>query len=218
MAITLVDAVLDRAAILLQDPTHRRWPLDELIKWHNDGQREIVLRKPNATARNIPHQLAAGTKQTIPADGVQFLTLMRNLPGPAIRLVDREIMDAQTPDWHSDPAATKALHFCFNEQDPRNFYVWPPNKGDGSVELLYSAAPTDAVLGGVISVDDIYLSVLLDYIMYRAYSKDAEYTADPGRAAMHLAAFTNTLGGKANVEAAASPNSSQTTNPAARSR
>ena len=100
MPTVTVNSTLARAAVLLQDVSNIRWPLPELLDWLNDGQREIVLKKPNASIKNEPFVLAVGTKQTLPADGVQLIDVVRNLPGTAIRIVSREILDAQLPDWH----------------------------------------------------------------------------------------------------------------------
>lgn len=208
-----VNSTLSRAGVLLQDITAIRWPLSELLDWLNDGQREIVLKKPNASVKNVPFALLAGTKQSLPADGVQLIDVVRNLPGTAIRIVSREILDAQLPDWHSATPQKLVQHFCYSELDMRNFYVYPPNNGTGSVELIYSASPANAVQGGVISVDDIYQSALLDYILYRAFSKDAEYAADPARASAHYAAFANALGGKVQMEVMGSPNTLAAANP-----
>ncbi len=213
MPTVTVDSTLARAAVLLQDATNIRWPLTELLNWFNDGQREVVLRKPNASVRNTALPMAQGTKQSIPSDGVQLLDVVRNLPGSAIRIVDREILDAQLPDWHIATQVAQVKHFCYSELDLKNFYVYPPNNGAGVIELIYSAAPANAVLGGVMSIDDIYQSALLDYVMYRAYSKDSEYSADPTRVAAHYAAFINSLGGKAQMEAGASPNANDPANP-----
>lgn len=213
MATVTVDSTLERAAVLLQDTTHIRWPLAELLNWLNDGQREVVLRKPNASVRNTEFPLVAGTKQAIPPDGVQLIDVVRNLPGNSIRIVDREILDAQIADWHSMAASTAVRHFCYSEMDLKNFYVYPPNDGAGKVELVYSASPANAQLGGTISIDDIYQSALLDYIMYRAYSKDSEYAADSARVTTHYTAFTNSLGGKLQMEVGASPNTKEGINP-----
>lgn len=213
MATVTVNATLARASVLLQDVTNIRWPQSELLDWLNDGQREIVLKKPNASVRNTAFTLAVGTKQQLPADGVQLIDVVRNLPGPAVRIVSREVLDAQLPNWHGAPGQTQVVHFCYSELDLRNFYVYPPNNGAGAVELIYSASPVNATLGGVISVDDIYQSVLLDYILYRAWSKDAEYASDPQRASAHYNAFSNSLGLKYQMEVGGSPNSMEVANP-----
>ncbi|MCK7581011.1 MAG: hypothetical protein MZV65_38935 [Chromatiales bacterium] len=51
-----------------------------------------------------------------------------------------------------------------------------------------------------IKLDDIYANAILDYVLYRAYSKDAEYAANAQRAALHYQAFTNALGVKTQVD------------------
>ena len=213
MATVTVNSTLARAATLLQDITSIRWPLPELLDWLNDAQREVVLHKPNASVKNTAQALVAGTRQSLPVDGVQLLDVVRNLPGPAVRIVMREILDAQLPDWHIGLATVLVKHFVYSERDLKHFYVYPPNTGTGTVELVYSASPLDATLGGLISVDDIYQSVLLDYILYRAWSKDAEYAANPTRANAHYTAFANALGGKYQMENASSPNALAAGNP-----
>ena len=104
-------------------------------------------------------------------------------------------------------------HFVYSERNSKYFYVYPPNTGTGTLELVYSASPLNAALGGLISVDDIYQSVLLDYILYRAWSKDAEYATNPTRASAHYTAFVNALGGKCQMENASSPNALAAGNP-----
>lgn len=213
MATVTVEAILLRAAVLLQDATNIRWPKLELLDWLNDGQREIVLKKPNAYVKNTALNLMSGSKQTIPGDGVQLLNIVRNLPGNAIRIVDIEILDSQAPNWHMQPPQQQVIHYCYDERDLKSFYVYPPNNGAGVVELVYSAAPPNAQLTGVIAIDDIYLSALVDYVMYRAYGKDAEFAADPQRANNHYIAFSNALGGKMQLEAGFDPNSKARFNP-----
>lgn len=56
-----------------------------------------------------------------------------------------------------------------------------------------------------IKLDDIYANVILDYILYRAYSKDAEYAANATRASLHYQAFTSALGAKTQVDAGNDP-------------
>jgi len=209
-----VDSTIARASVLLQDPTNIRWPKTELLDWLNDGQREVVLRKPNASVKNAAINLIAGTKQFIPSDGVQLLDVVRNMvSGQAIRIVDREILDAQLPGWHGATQTKDVQHYCYNDLDLKNFYVYPPNNGTGAVELIYSSSPTAATLGGVISIDDIYQSALVDYIMYRAYSKDSEYAADPARVSSYYTSFANSLGGKLQMEVGANPNMRDVVNP-----
>lgn len=217
MATYKVDDLISRASILLQDSTNVRWPTTELLGWLNDGQREIVAFKPNTFVVNASIPLSAGTKQVVPAAAIALIDVVRNMgpspgnvPGNVIRAVSREILDAQVPDWHMAAKATAVVkHFIYSLLDPKNFYVYPPQIGSPQqyVEIVYAAAPTDAVAGGVnvISIDDVYASALLNYMMFRAYSKDAEYAANAALAKTYFDTFQMQLGGKATAEGITNP-------------
>jgi hypothetical protein len=214
MATITVSSLLTRVAVILQDPTSIRWPQVELLDWLNDGQREIALFKPNAFTKNIPKQLIAGTKQTLPTDGVALIDLPRNLgadgltAGNAVRLVSREILDSQLPGWHASTPAAAAKHFVYTPLDPKTFYVYPPQPatGMGYVEMVYVAAPTDATLVSTITVDDIYSTALMNFILSRAYAKDAEFAANASLATGYYGQFQGLLQGKVSAEMGANPN------------
>lgn len=222
MGTIIASAVIEKAQIILQDTTGVRWPSDtELLGWLNDGQREVMVYKPNAYVKNVALRLAAGTKQSLPADGVQLIDVVRNMgsngttPGRAVRIVMREILDAQVPNWHAATPSAEVKHYTFMMLDPKSFYVYPPQPaaGQGYAEVVYGATPTDATFTGPITLDDIYQNALVDYILYRAYSKDTEYAADQNRAAVHQNAYIAALTGKAKVEAGANPNMTAPANP-----
>ena len=217
MATITALSTLSKVQTILQDTTGIRWPIDgELLGWLNDGQREVVLHKPEASVKNESLSLSVGsTKQSIPASGIMLVDVIRNMgaagstPGKAIRLVTRDVLDAQRPDWHSDTNDGGTIqHFMYDPRDPKTFYVYPKAPATAHyIEVVYSAAPTDcATTAATIGVDDIYANALLDYVLYRAYSKDAEYAANGQLAMAHYTAFMNALGVKTQNEQSRNPN------------
>jgi hypothetical protein len=205
MPTILASAIVDKAEIILQDTTNVRWAADELLGWLNDGQRDIALIKPDASVKTVAVQLVTGTKQTLGSgttgDAIMLLKVIRNMgtsgttPGNAIRVVSGEILDAQRPAWHTETAVPTAVHFVYDPNNPKQFYVYPPNTGTGYVEVMYSATPASvATLASAITVDDVFANALLDYVLYRAYSKDVEYTGNADRAVKHFMAFQASLG------------------------
>src|SRR5690554_3554489 len=102
MAIT-AQSLIRRAVETLQDPTSIRWPVNELVRYLNDGQREIVLHRPDSMVTNATVNLVAGTKQSIPNTGAKLIEVIRNGGGGkrAIRMCEREVLDAQSPGWHA---------------------------------------------------------------------------------------------------------------------
>ena len=139
------------------------------------------------------------TKQTIQADGIQFLRAVRNVGGNAIRHVSRDILDSQIPDWHTQTGAA-VLPSIHDPVDPLVFYVYP--KTTGSIEITISKVP--AVVADVdnMSIPDVYMNAVIDYVLYRVYSKDAEATQNANLAESHRQRFVESLGLKTQVDAA----------------
>jgi hypothetical protein len=83
------------------------------------------------------------------------------------------------------------------------------------VELVYSSYPTDitepadgalyTAVTGNISVPDIYANTLVDYVLYRAYTKDAEFAGNAQRATAHYGAFSAALTAELNGTTGVSP-------------
>ena len=217
---TTVQSVIDRVQTVLQDTTGVRWPVvAELVLWINDAQREIALLKPDASAINETITLADGTKQDIPSAGNRLLKVVRNMSSAsggtgkrAVRLVDVEVLNGQTPDWHDPTVAGDAAHtnvvkhYIYEESNPRNFYVYPGVSGSAYLEIIYSSNPTTVAQGGNLSIPDIFANAVMNYVLYMAYMKDAEYAGNSQRANSHFALFTNSITGKGQIDAISNPN------------
>lgn len=211
-------AVINRVKTLLQDPDNIRWPQAELILWISDAQREISSYKPDAFVQTAVVNLAAGSKQSLPNDGVTLIDVVRNMgttgtaPGRAPRLVSREILDAQLPNWHTDGPSAEVKHYVFDPANQKTFYVQPPQPttGRGSLEIVYAAAPTEVTTNGNLVLDDTWINAVTNYVMHRAYSKDAEYAANANLAVSYYQAFIAQMGGRSVSEASHDPNRNAT--------
>lgn len=221
MGMTLAQTIVTRAATLLQDPGYIRWTAPELLDYLNAGQRAVVGFKPNAYTKNVALALAAGTKQSLPTDALGLIDVPRNLgtdgatPGAAVRMARREILDTLNPNWHASTPSAVVKHFCFSSLDVKHFYVYPPQPatGTGQVEIVYPAVPADVALTDPILLDDIYEEPLLNYTLFRAYSKDTEYAANAQAAEAYMSAFKELLSGKTAGESSTNPNASASGNP-----
>jgi hypothetical protein len=196
--------VVAKARILLVDPSGVRWSDSELLGWVNDGQREIVTLRGDAyIVAPTSISLTAGTKQTLPAGGVVLVDIIRNMgsdgatPGPAIRKIERKVLDEQNVSWHTAATSQVVQHYVFETSAPRTFYVYPPVQTPCQVEAMYVSVPADLnVLSATLGIDDIYQNAVLDYVLWRAYSKSTEFAADAERAKAYRESFENTLSGK----------------------
>lgn len=213
-------SIVRRAVETLQDTTSIRWPVNELVRYLNDGQREVVLYRPDSMVTNATVTCSPGSKQSLPANGAKLIEVVRNAAATgtkkAVRMVNREILDAQTPGWHNIAGTVDALHFMYDPRDPKTFYVYPPALVTTQLDIVYSAYPTDvtepadgalySAVTGNISLPDIYGNALLDWVLYRAYSKDSDYAGNAQRAQAHYAAFANALGNEIKATLGVAPN------------
>lgn len=190
-------SIIDRVRVQLIDTgSTQRWTDTELLYWVSDGQRAIVAALPQAAVKVTTVSLAAGTRQSLPADGYKLIDVTRNLTaagvaGAPCTSIDRSILDRQYPTWHTANAAAGVLHWTYDPSDPLSFFVYPRNTGAGSVEVVYSFMPADITsASSTISVRDIYQTPLIDYVLYRAHSKDSDFAAGQQLAAAFLQAFT----------------------------
>lgn len=212
MGTVTAKAIIDKATIQLIDLANIRWTRAELLSWLNDGMRQIVTIQPSASSTTVSKQLVAGTRQTLPDDGWLLLAVYRNMgtngttPGRAIRIISREIIDGFNPDWHTDTAKAEVRNYVYTNQDQLAFYVYPPNTGTQYVELNYSAQVADLTSEtDVIPIFDIFQSALVDYILYRACSKDAEYAPGLQLAQGYMATFVAAIQGKSESEVTNDP-------------
>lgn len=193
-----VSDILQRAGRQLSDHTHVRWTDAEIIDYINDAQRQIVLLRPDSNSRNESFQLASGSKQTLPARSTYLLRVTRNLgsdgntPGKVIFPTLRSALDSETPDWHTKTGAA-VQHYIYDPNvDKKTFYVYP--SADGYIEIVYSTAP-DEVSGAndTLDLNDQWINAVLDWVLYRCFSKDSEYSGNAQQAAGYYQRFMEGL-------------------------
>lgn len=219
MAFTVLDVILSASRTLI-DPDHVRWTLPELLDHLNDAVRTIVAVKPNAKTDTVTLTLASGTLQTLPDEYTILSRVTRNLTtahtapggpvgGEAIRMVaGREKMDAFFPGWQSNAAlfSSNVKHVIYDDADLRHFYVIPGNDGSGMIEAVVGVMPPAIVLLGgdpdaeatynvAAPLSDLYRTPIVDYVCFRAFSKDQGIQASESRASKHFQAFQSAIMG-----------------------
>lgn len=179
---TLASNIVGDASRLLNDVANVHWPVVDLLGWLREAEVEVITARPHANALHVSHTLAAGTRQTIPADGIAFMAVTSNTNGPAVRQVDMAGLNVDNPGWRTDATNAVVDSWMIDGTDPKVFYVIPPQPvSPGAVDLTYSAVPPVPALGNNITINDEYVPALVDYIVFRALSEDTDM-ADPGRA------------------------------------
>lgn len=196
--------VLHRVAETLQDPTGVRWSTDELVRYLNDGQREIFIHRPDLGTKTDVVTLEAGSRQILPEHAVKLIEVRANAGGKrgAIHVCSQYLLDSVVPNWRSMRPTSEIKNYVF-DSEPRVFHVYPPATAGTQVEAVFVGLPDDiAEIGagepassvrGALSVPPIFAGALRDYILFRAYSKDSEHAANAALAQAHYAAFAGAL-------------------------
>ncbi len=204
---TTVRSILNRASSLLNDEEHVRWSEAELLAWLNDGQRAIA-RGPATDVYVVRDTITAvaGTVQSLPTNGIRLVDVIKNTSGGgAIYQSDYALVDMLSSSWRAATAGA-AENYFYDERNPTEFEVYPPQAGGEGIEIVYNAQPTDALITGNISISDMYADTLIDYVVYRGLSKDTE-DASPelGRATAFYRAFLLGVGYKDVADAQIEP-------------
>lgn len=247
MPSVLIRDVLYSVSDLLVDlqPQFQRWSERSLVGYLDDGQVAIAKYIPIAASRIDAIKLKPGTKQSldlipaasiVPGDGSAAVDvrgnalneLVRNMgadgatPGRAIRVINRDVLDAQNPNWHTT-TGTKVESFVYDPRTPKYFYVCPavPAAGAVWVEASFVANPPaipntgtpeaprygkDGTDPGVIGIDDKFRDDLINYVLARAYMKDAEEAANASLAASYTQMFLTSLNAQAQALTGINPN------------
>lgn len=227
MATVKVIDIIRRVESILQD-TGVRWPREELQTWLNESYLAITLMRPDANAKTGEFTCAAGSRQSLTAQfssALRILDITRNLAENStkkvIRIVSRSVLDDQRPTWHSEAETINIQHYTYDARQPKEFFVYPPASTEAVLEVVYADTPSSHSLTEVeldptgpntevIKVDDIYMSPIIDWVLYRAYSKDAEFGTNEARAVAAYNAFNAALGTKTQVDAAVAPTAAST--------
>jgi hypothetical protein len=125
----------------------------------------------------------------LPAGGIKFIKAARNYaddgttPQGVIRYAEKDALDTYAPGWEYDSAAKADAanffeHFCHDPKEPKVFYLYPaPAAANKKLAIVYSAVPTaHTVVGDTFGLDDEYINAVIQYMIYRALTKEARHT------------------------------------------
>lgn len=222
MATVKVVDLVARAKTILQDEDSVRWTLSELQWWLNDGYRETLIFRPDSNTITGEFTCVAGPRQVLTTtfpNATRLVSVLRNTATTsnkyAVRLVDRRVLDDQRKGWYAETPTVSVEEYMFDARQPKEFLVYPPATSAARLEVAYAQVPsphtlTDIQLNNLattetIRIDDTFANSLLDYMLFRAYTKDAEQPGSAARAVAHYQAFQNSLGVAAQANAASQP-------------
>lgn len=185
--------IIAQAHLLLQDDG-TRWTPAELYLWIDEAQRFIAKVVPEALATQATVTLAVGAEQMLPDDGVFLFRVVRDGSGYIPRQTTKRGMDVVSPNWYSEAASASIRQYMMDDYEPRRYWVYPPNNGASAV-IEYQRKPVAVVDDTTaLSCADHFFTAVLDYVLYRAYDKDAEDAANKALSESHFQRVSTHLG------------------------
>ena len=193
---------------------HIRWTRQDLLDYLNDAQAQLYVHRPSAFARSEVLALRPGSLQGPLPDGCQLQRVVGSGDGSRARKVDDGLLQAFAGFGckpGSAPMAYRVSGFSFNPEDATHFFVDPPVPDDGVVhsvtaicqqapriivtaDLDAALPPPPALPADQLDTPGVLRNVLIEWMLYRAYSVDMESPQSSTKQALHLQTFNALLG------------------------
>ena len=213
--------IIRQASVLLQDAGAVRWTYPELLDHLNAAIRATVALKPNCITDTVVLPLAKGIIQNLGANQTMLCRVIGNnahavapmVPSTPIRMLrSREVLDTMIPGWMSPstlPFTSVGIQYViYDLAEPRSFFCAPgvdTAAGGVSIVVTVGIQPTDLVAPvnpldpasytAVVTLDSQYFNILLDFMLYRALTKDGALPGAAQRAAAHKQLFDDAMKG-----------------------
>jgi hypothetical protein len=212
----LCSVILRNVNFVLDDPNDVKYSLTQKIAAMNSALQALVSYRPDAASYTTMMLLVAGTRQTLPSDGVRLLKVIRNRgqsglsdAGRAIRKADMLVQDALIPDWHETTGQTVIDEYFYDSITPKDFYVYPPAPVSPviGVDISYvRVLPTISASTDLLPVDDYFAPALQEWMLYSLWCGD-DQNPNYAVARSHQSTFFQLLQIKAASDGAVNPKS-----------
>lgn len=214
------NSIITGVAGELNDPKSVRWTLADKVRYLNLAQRMVVLVRPDANSTTQAVKLVAGTKQSIPNDGLVLLDFVRNMgadgltPGYPVRETDRKVLDSFNRLWHKASGKSFITEYSFDDRVATDFYVTPPVSSTVDVwgEIVYSKTPTVVLIDALdvtLDLADVYEVPIREWMKREAFAKEISSQASVQMSARFEQSFYQALGIKWQADKAVSPNNDE---------
>lgn len=168
-----------------------RWTDAEFIEYANAFFRELARLAPGEVSSSVTLNLAAGAYQTLPDTYDGLVDISANAAGVAVREVDYQSLKASLTF-----AATTGEPTEFARVHGDVYAVYPAVAGGGTtVTAVVVDPPSVTVVGDTVPVSDGLLPAMVQFMVYRARSKDAEDTVMLSRAQDAYTKYRQLIGG-----------------------
>lgn len=200
-----IQSIVDRVAFVTKDPTFTRHTLAEILLWTQDAIDQVASLHPRAAAIPVTLTLAEGSRQDLRAIDPNRVwmriyeitcNVVSNKPvGGTVRQIMRSSLDNAVRNWRATAPAAEVKEYAIDERDPFSFDVYPPVVAGTKVLALAAVKPAPFEdEDSMFPLAPGYDIPVVDYVLFRLFSKDANDPTYAGRASGHLQAFNLAMG------------------------
>ncbi len=160
----------DEAGVQLTDP--------DIIRWINDGQREINEKNKVLTARATTASVAGQDTYSLPTGAASSISSIQwdGMPVKGIPYAEAEnYILTYTAAPYTGANSIPVVWYMWAGQ----ITFWPKPVGDNAtIAILYTAVPAAVTnLGDTLSLPDSYFNTLVQYVLSQAYEMDEDWDA-----------------------------------------
>lgn len=188
---TIAQALVDECRLTLIDAAKVTWSDAELLGYLNSGIAQACGTILDAYVKvTSAFALAAGARQTMPADALVLIDIPRSGTGAMAQQALSELARVH-PTWPADTAGDP-VYFIYDRRSPLTFLVYPPAASAKTVELVYGAVPATITLPDTIPLSPWYDTPLWQYVLAKAWAKNSKHQ-DLEKSKAFMAAYTAAL-------------------------
>lgn len=194
-----VTDLIERVAGELIDPSFTFWRQDEHLNYLNDALAAILVVKPEVARTTEVLDIKAGlSRVSLPGEAYKLLSV-NQVADIGVQFIEMAELDRLYPNWRT-MKDTPSNWTKYDDEDT-SFWLFPVPDSDTTVDVDYSRQLRVNAVTDRVPLNAIYEPMLMDFMLYRAYSKNAHSETSVVRANHHLRAFELLLKGKSSVDA-----------------
>ncbi len=149
-----------------------------ILRWINDGQREIVNSNPILRASKVTDVIAGQADYTFPTDRVQYIEAVYVKGYPVTNMTPQAARQfIKTLDPQAEQTAERP-DIWYERGGTITFYPVPNTSITGGLKLEYIKSPTSlSALSSAVGIPDRYFNELVNYVLAQSLEMDENYSA-----------------------------------------
>lgn len=180
--------LIERAANALFDPQYASWKSDELLGYLDEGLQTVAGLVPEEFRVSRDRPLDAGARQEAPEGALSPVVVEwgYDYDSNPVAVVPFDLTSMnQDPSWMQEDAGP-VRQWASDPVDPYAFWVYPPQGSSPlTARLSYALRPnTLSEFDQEVPLREAHHGALVDYVLYRAYSKNTQYAGQTGLAGL----------------------------------